>query len=224
MAIPPLDIHLETIKQNAAIRLNKISTPSPIIQCLPNEWHKYKPPTIFPPIPTNTNSKTCKQKMTSLLKLAKQQNPKCEKITTDIILWAKTTSELGNKIEILHLTCPKDKRKEVAKKYAISVRTHVNEQTILTIYTDGSKTEEGTGTSFIAYHRGCTIVKKELGMGKQAEAFNAKKWALTKCINWAIKYTDKHLQKQINTLNIYIDNTTVVKATYKIKPLSGLSI
>jgi hypothetical protein len=70
--------------------------------------------------------------------------------------------------------------------------------------------------SFIAYHRGCTIVKKELGMGKQAEAFDAQKWALAKCINWAIKYTDKHPQKQINMLNIYIDNATIVKATYEI--------
>jgi hypothetical protein len=63
--------------------------------------------------------------------------------------------------------------------------------------------------------------QKELGMGKQAEAFDVEKWALTKCINWAIKYTDEHPQKQINTLNIYIDNATMVKATYKIKPSSG---
>jgi hypothetical protein len=121
------------------------------------------------------NSKAHDPGMTSLLKLAKQQNPKCEKITTDIITWAKTTSELGDKIEILHLTCPKDKRKEVANNHAISVRTHTNEQTLLTIYTDGSKTEEGTGTSLIAYHTGCTIIKKEPGMGKQAEAFNTEK-------------------------------------------------
>jgi hypothetical protein len=119
-------------------RLNKIPTLSPIIQCLPNEWHKNKPPTIFPPIPTNDNSKTCNPKTTSLLKLAKWQNPKCEKITTDIIPWAKSTSKLGDKIKILHLTCPKDKRKEVAKNHAISVRTHTNEQTLMTIYTDGS--------------------------------------------------------------------------------------
>jgi hypothetical protein len=48
-AIPPLDIHLETIKQNAAIRLSKIPFLSPIIQRLPNKWRKYSPPSIPPP-------------------------------------------------------------------------------------------------------------------------------------------------------------------------------
>jgi hypothetical protein len=59
-------------------------------------------------------------------------------------------------------------------------------------------------------------IQKELGMGTHAKAFDAKKWALTKCIEWAIKFTDEHPQKQINTLNIYMDNTTVVKTTYDI--------
>jgi hypothetical protein len=31
------------------------------------------------------------------------------------------------------------------------------------------------GTSFIAYHKGCTIAKKELGMSKQAKAFDTEK-------------------------------------------------
>jgi hypothetical protein len=54
---------------------------------------------------------------------------------------------------------------------------------LLTIYTDGSKAEEGTGTEFIAYHRERAIIKKELGMGSQAVAFDTEKWALAKCIN-----------------------------------------
>jgi hypothetical protein len=29
----------------------------------------------------------------------------------------------------------------------------------ITIYTDGSKMEEGTGTGYIAYHRNCAITK-----------------------------------------------------------------
>jgi hypothetical protein len=57
--------------------------------------------------------------------------------------------------------------------------------------------EEGTSTGFIAYHRNCAITKKELGMGSQAEAFDAEKWALAKCIQWATKHTDKHPQKHI---------------------------
>jgi hypothetical protein len=45
------------------------------------------------------------------------------------------------------------------------------------------KTEQGTSAQFIEYHKGYTIIKKELGMGTQAEAFNTEKWALAKCIN-----------------------------------------
>jgi hypothetical protein len=37
-AIPPLDIHFATVKQNATIRLSKLLTKSPIIQHLPNTW------------------------------------------------------------------------------------------------------------------------------------------------------------------------------------------
>jgi hypothetical protein len=55
--IPPLDIHLEIIKQNAAIRLSKLPSLSPIIQRLPNKWHRNRPPIIIPPILTNNQSK-----------------------------------------------------------------------------------------------------------------------------------------------------------------------
>jgi hypothetical protein len=50
---------------------------------------------------------------------------------------------------------------------------------------------------------------------------DAEKWALAKCIEWAIKFTDDHPQKQISTINIYIDNAAVVKTTYDISPSSG---
>jgi hypothetical protein len=33
-------------------------------------------------------------------------------------------------------------------------------------------------------------------MGTHTKAFNAEKWALTKYINWAIKFTNDHPQKQ----------------------------
>jgi hypothetical protein len=86
------------------------------------------------------------------------------------------------RLSILDSTCPKDKRNEEAKKHAISVRTHASDQMILTIYTDGSKTNEGTGASYITYHKGCPIAKKKLGMGNKAEAFDAEKWALAKSL------------------------------------------
>jgi hypothetical protein len=55
---------------------------------------------------------------------------------------------------ILNSTCPNNKREETAKRHAISVRAHANDQTLLTIYTDGSKTNEGTGGSYVAYYKG----------------------------------------------------------------------
>jgi hypothetical protein len=58
-------------------------------------------------------------------------------------------------------------------------------------------------------------------MGNKAEAFNAEKWALTKSLTWAVKFTTNHPHKNIKTLNFYIDNVAVVKTTYGITPTSG---
>jgi ribonuclease HI len=125
------------------------------------------------------------------------------------------------RLSILDTTCPKDKREEIAKKHVISVRALANDQTVLTIYTDGSKTKEGTGASYITYYRGQLAAKKALGMGNKAEAFDAEKWALAKSLTWAVKFTSNHLHENIKTLNFYIDNAAVVKTTYDITPTSG---
>jgi ribonuclease HI len=90
----------------------------------------------------------------------------------------------------------------------------------LTIYTDGSKTKEGTGASYIAHYKGRTIVTKSLGMGNKAEAFDAEKWALAKSLTWTVKFTSIYSHKNIKTLNFYIDNAAVVKTTYNITPTS----
>jgi hypothetical protein len=87
--------------------------------------------------------------------------------------------------------------------------------------TDGSKTKDGTGAGIIAYHKGRPIRKESLGMGNQAEAFDAEKWALTKCLAWAISHTTDNPRSHIKTLNIYIDNAAVVKTVYDIAPPSG---
>jgi hypothetical protein len=85
------------------------------------------------------------------------------------------TEKFKGRLTILNSTWPKDKREESAKKHTLSVRAHTNDQTLLTIYTDSSKTKEGTGASYIAYHKGRPIAKKSLGMGNKAEAFDAEK-------------------------------------------------
>jgi hypothetical protein len=58
---------------------------------------------------------------------------------------------------------------------------------------NGSKTKEGTGASYITYHKGHPIAKKSLGMGNKAEVFDAEKWALAKSLSWAVKFTSNLL-------------------------------
>jgi hypothetical protein len=221
VAIPPLDIHLEMVKHNTAIRLSKITLLSPITQRLPNKWRNYSPPSIPPPIPTNINPRPNAHKTTSPLKLAIQHDHNCERISTIIPPWTDMSAKSKGRLTILDTTCPTDKREETAKRHTLSVRAVANDQTTLMIYTDSSKTKEGTGASYIAYHKGRTIVKKSLGMGHKAEAFDAEKWALAKSIKWAVKFTSIHLHNNIKTLNFYIDNAAVVKTTYDITPSSG---
>jgi hypothetical protein len=147
----------------------------------------------------------------SLLKLAMQHDHNCEKISTVIPPWTKTMERFKGRLTILDTTYPKDKREETAKKHMISVRAHANDQTILTIYTDGSKTKEGTGASYITYYKGRPAAKEALGMGNKAEAFDAEKWALAKSLAWAVKFTSNHPHKNIKTLKSYIDNAAIVK-------------
>jgi hypothetical protein len=85
----------------------------------------------------------------SLLKLADQHDHNCEKISPVIPPWTNTAEKFKGKLTILNLTCPKYKRGGTAKKHTLSVRAHANDQTLLNIYTDGSKTKEGTGASYI---------------------------------------------------------------------------
>jgi hypothetical protein len=113
------------------------------------------------------------------------------------------------------------KREETAKKNALSVRAHTNDQTLLAIYTDGSKTKEGTGTDYITYYKGRPIAKKSLGMGNKAEAFDTETWALTKSIAWAVRFTSNHLHKNIKSLNFYMDNVAIIGTTYDIAPTSS---
>jgi hypothetical protein len=113
---------------------------------------------------------------------------------------------------------PKDKREEIAKKHTLSVRAHENDWTLLTIYTDGSKTKEGTGASYIMYHKGHPIAKKSLGMGNKAKYLTQKNRPCQKPI---LKFTSNHPHKNIKTLNFYMDNVAVVKTTYDITLASG---
>jgi hypothetical protein len=131
----------------------------------------------------------------SLLKLAAQHNHKCEKISSNIPPWTNMAEKFKGRLTILATTCPKDKREEIAKKHTLSVRTHTNDQTILTIYTDGSKTKEDTGASYIAYYKEHPIAKKAIGMGNKAEALDTEKWALAKSITWAVKITHTKISK-----------------------------
>jgi hypothetical protein len=80
----------------------------------------------------------------SLFKLAAQHDHKCEKISPNIPLWTDMAEKFKGRLTILATTCSKDKREKIAKKHTLSVSAHANDQTLLTIYTDGSKTKEGT--------------------------------------------------------------------------------
>jgi hypothetical protein len=160
-------------------------------------------------------------KTTTLLKLASQHDHNCKKISSTIPPWTNTAEKFKGRLTILDSTCPRDKREETAKKHALSVRAHANNQMLLTIYTDRSKTKEGTGASYITYHKGRPIAKKKLGMGNKAKAFDAEKWALAKSLMRPVKLTSIHPHKNIKTLNFYIDNAAVVKNAYDITPASG---
>lgn len=106
------------------------------------------------------------------------------------------------------------KEREIDKKYTVNLDSmkspgakHLS-RTLLNIYTDGSKTEEGTGCGFAIYNGSEVVVEKSYGLVPEATIFQAEAEAVTKAIEWVIE--QEHINKKY--IKIFSDSQAVVKA------------
>ncbi|KZT68049.1 hypothetical protein DAEQUDRAFT_738966 [Daedalea quercina L-15889] len=82
-AIPPIRHHLNLVRDNAAIRLNKLGDFSPIIQRLPETWQRHRVDTPPPPCPTHRRVTARRRKppaSTRLNDLASLSDPQNERL------------------------------------------------------------------------------------------------------------------------------------------------
>jgi len=92
-SIPPIKHQANLHKKRCAIRFNKLSTNSPIIQRLPQQWRNGEDPSIPPPLKPNlnNNSATDCARTTNLLELAKHTCHSHERIDPYLTApWRKT--------------------------------------------------------------------------------------------------------------------------------------
>lgn len=80
--VPPIRLHLDQCARRAAMRLNKLSTRNPVIQCLNNRWRAGRNPSNLPPLPTHRASRAANKlkKTTQLQQITAMTDPKDERL------------------------------------------------------------------------------------------------------------------------------------------------
>ncbi|PPQ85685.1 hypothetical protein CVT25_002136 [Psilocybe cyanescens] len=101
-SIPPIKHQLDLHTKRCAIRFNKLSTTSSIIQRLPDSWRADQPPTSPPPLPTKPSTARSHQKKTSTLtSIASHTSPQHERIDPYLFPpWRRTPSSFDNRLLI----------------------------------------------------------------------------------------------------------------------------
>lgn len=90
-------------------------------------------------------------------------------------------------------------------KPAISILENKREPTSIEIYTDGSKTDQGTGCAFCAYKDKQVIFTKQFKLNTENSVYQAELLAIQEAVNWTT------LQKE-QLFTIYTDSQSGIKA------------
>ncbi|EPT02069.1 hypothetical protein FOMPIDRAFT_19600, partial [Fomitopsis schrenkii] len=77
-AIPPLRHHLGLVRENTAIRFNKLGTFNPIIQQLPATWRTHPPRPSHPPVTARRKKPPASTRLCILAELSDPQNERLE--------------------------------------------------------------------------------------------------------------------------------------------------
>ncbi|PPQ83048.1 hypothetical protein CVT25_005209, partial [Psilocybe cyanescens] len=101
-SIPPIKHQLDLHTKRCAIRFNKLSTTSSIIQRLPDSWRADRPPTEPPPLPTKpSTTRSHQKKTTTLTSIATHTSPQHERIDPYLFPpWRRTPSSFENRLII----------------------------------------------------------------------------------------------------------------------------
>ena len=173
-SIPPIHLTLDLELRRAACRFNKLSTQSPILQRLPDEWRSGRPPRTPPPCKPRGRAEDIRPS-TQLQKLAQLTSHRSERIFPYLNPpWRRTGSSFGDRIKING----KDpgKSKEDAAKDHLEKLKELTTAPHLVMYTDGSQRTihqtRRVGAGVAIYHEGREVKARSCGLGAAAEVYD----------------------------------------------------
>lgn len=224
-SIMPIKNYLDMCRERSAIRLNKLSTISPIIQRLPKEWQRVElatpgvkaPP---PPLPAHRKSNRRRKKppkTTRLRKLATLSDAEAERIVPQLLPpWRTMPDDFNGRLKI-NIPQKGTSKDEGTKKHNEKVSKIVNDEEHLLVYSDGSLLErEGTrrvGAAHIAFYKGKPKFRRILNMGRKAEVYDAEMTALAWAANDATHFV-KTNGPNIKHLHFSADNTAAISTIF----------
>ncbi|KZT73561.1 hypothetical protein DAEQUDRAFT_662124, partial [Daedalea quercina L-15889] len=179
-AIPPIQHHLELTKDRAAIRLNKLSEHSPILQRLPDTWRILPTSTPTPPRPTHpkiTKRRTRPPASTRLCKLAERSNPVDERLEPLAVPpWRKTSADFNNRLSITPAIKGVTKE-DAAKSHKEKLSQLAHDIDAVTLYSDGSLLtvhgQRRVGASHVALSNNRILFGRKIAMSRNAEVYDA---------------------------------------------------
>ena len=206
--LPPIEIWLKKLNQQAATRLHKLPLLSPMIQRLPDIWRNRSKPEVTTPFSTPFNFGLNTGKLTDLHSLAAGTPASAEKLEpfhSENTPWAWDARAFPDHLDIDHSTCLPGEipgRIQAANRLLDSSSSRPD---ILIGYCDGSKMTRA-GYGIVIYHENTPVFEKSVGLGSNNSAFDGEMWALTHSlikINSLLK--SRTLKETVRSVLIYSD-------------------
>ena len=212
--LPPIEIWLRKLNQQAAIRLHTLSPLSPVIQRLPDIWRNRKKPEVETPFSTPFNFGLNPNRLTDLHSLAASTPASAEKLEpfhSDNAPWAWDHSAFPNHLTLDYSTCLPG---EIPGRIQASNRlleSSSSRPDLLICYCDGSKMIRA-GYGLVIYHEGVSIFESSVGLGTRNSAFDGEMWALTHALIQIRSLLKSHpLSEKIRNVLIYSDCTSALR-------------
>jgi ribonuclease HI len=228
-ALMPMTQRLTMLSGRYATRIRTFDTSHPIVHRLPNEWrpraqrnHPNPPAPPMAPCPKlRRKNGTLHKAPTHLHSVARQVDPKTE--TTDPFLtppWRRTRhdDDIRKRITVSRAT-PGITKPEAAREHRKYAAKLEQDPTHLLAYTDGSQLIEehtgfkNTGAGIILYCQGIKISEIPIGMGREAEGYDAELLGLAYAADCAIPLalrTETDDIPTIRQIHFFADNDAAV--------------
>ena len=222
--LPPIEVWLKKLNQQAAIRLHKLPLLSPVIQRLPDIWRNRKKPTVETPFSTPPNFGLNAAKLTDLHSLAASTPSSAEKLEpfhSDNAPWSWDKSLALDHLSINHSTCLPGEIPGRVQSANILLQSLATKPDTVVGYCDGSRMRKA-GYGIVLYHLGFTLFETSIGLGFNCTAFDGEIWALAHTL---IKirdfFTSGDLDDEIKHIRIYSDSTSALQSISDPSPHPG---